>query len=89
MSYRRRHRWFRRLALGLAFATAVFAGRVSVGAAKFDERGSSRITQPEPARDAWTFEWADALIVGIGAFVLVLGLGLAVGYLRRPRLAGL
>ena len=37
MSYRRRHRWFRRMVLGLAFATVVFAGRTSVAAAKFDE----------------------------------------------------
>ncbi|HWL32631.1 MAG TPA: hypothetical protein VNP89_03415 [Gaiellaceae bacterium] len=37
MSYRRRHRWFRRMALGLAFASVMFAGRVSVAAAKFDE----------------------------------------------------
>jgi hypothetical protein len=36
-----------------------------------------------------TVEWNEALMVGIGALVLVLGLGLAIGYLRRPRLAGL
>jgi hypothetical protein len=36
MSYRRRHRWFRRMVLGLAFATAIFAGRVSPAAAQFD-----------------------------------------------------
>ena len=43
MSYRRRHRWFRRMALGLAFASVMFAGRVSVAAAKFDEgTGGSR-----------------------------------------------
>ena len=43
MSYRRRHRWFRRMALGLAFAAAIFAGRASVAAAKFDEgTGGSR-----------------------------------------------
>jgi hypothetical protein len=155
MSYRRRHRWFRRMALGLAFATAVFAGRVSVAAAKFDESGSSQaqiqstvvqgedakskvaastgsdpyltdvfvrpgesigapdgittlstgsarpddradrfshvdaVPQPVLAGDGWTYEWDDALMIGIGAFVLVLGLGLALGYLRRPRLAGL
>jgi hypothetical protein len=29
MSYPRRHRWFRRMALGLAFASVIFAGRVS------------------------------------------------------------
>jgi hypothetical protein len=37
MTYRRRHRWFRRMALGLAFASVMLAGRVSVAAAKFDE----------------------------------------------------
>jgi hypothetical protein len=40
MSYRRRHRWFRRMVLGLAFSVAVFAGRTSVAAAKVDEGGS-------------------------------------------------
>ena len=34
-------------------------------------------------------KWNDALTVGIGALVLALGLGLALGVLRRPRLAGL
>ena len=34
-------------------------------------------------------EWNEALMVGIGALVLILGLGLAIGYLRRPRLAGM
>jgi hypothetical protein len=29
MSYPRRHRWFRRMALGLALASVIFAGRVS------------------------------------------------------------
>ena len=36
MSYRRRHRWFRRLALGLAFASVLVAGRASVAAATVD-----------------------------------------------------
>jgi membrane-associated phospholipid phosphatase len=37
MSYRSRHRrWLRRMALGLAFASVMFAGRVSVAAAKVD-----------------------------------------------------
>ena len=46
MSYRRRHRWFRRMALGLAFASVIFAGRASVAAAKFDEgtEGSRYVT---------------------------------------------
>jgi hypothetical protein len=37
MSYRRRHHWFRRMALGLAFAAVIFAGRVSDAAAEFEE----------------------------------------------------
>jgi hypothetical protein len=36
-----------------------------------------------------TIEWNEALTAGIGALVLVLGLGLAFGYLKRPKLAGL
>lgn len=39
MKYRRRQRWLRRLALGFAFATAMFAGKVSVAAAVVDEGG--------------------------------------------------
>jgi hypothetical protein len=194
MSYRRRHRWFRRLALGLAFASVVFAGRVSVAAAKVDEgstgsgqaqvipylshgmlteadaqaaaaeaihdpaltelfaaqaqksslnpyphlshwmAGSGRsqdaygdtrelpepfvagvtdfpraelpavrpddvadrfahsdvVAQPERANEAnWRIEWHDALPLGIGIIVLAVGLGLALGFLRRPRIAGL
>lgn len=144
------------MALGLAFATAVLAGRVSVAAAKFDEGASSQpqiqsaVVQGEDATskvaastasdpyltdvfvrpgesigapdgittlstgsarpddradrfshvdgapqlelassNGWTFEWDDALMIAIGGFVLVLGLGLALGHLRRPRLAGL
>ena len=36
-----------------------------------------------------TINWDNALMAAIGGLVLVLGLGLALGYLRRPRLAGL
>jgi hypothetical protein len=43
MSYRRRHRWFRRMTLGLAFASVMFAGSASVAAAKIDPgTGGSR-----------------------------------------------
>ncbi len=45
--------------------------------------------RPELASTGSTVEWNEALTVGIGALVLMLGLGLAVGYLRRPRIAGL
>lgn len=186
MSYRRRHRWFRRMALGLAFATAALVGNVSLAEAKYDQGGtpsqqvaaaeaihdrpvvSSGSSVPsgdeiaianaiaerelsaaeriqdlsqqlrgeaiEAAQTAETFvqgvtdfprvqvdstavrpddvadrfahsdvtpqpklaasggtsiEWDDALMGGIAALVLTLGLGLALGYLRRPRLAGL
>ena len=46
-------------------------------------------TPLEVSSSGSTFEWNDALTVGIGALVLALGLGLALGVLRRPRLAGL
>jgi hypothetical protein len=41
MKYRRRQRWLRRLALGLAFATVVVGGRVSPAFAKPDEGGAA------------------------------------------------
>jgi hypothetical protein len=46
--------------------------------------------QPEVASssDGSTVEWNEALTAGIGAFVIILGLGLAFGYLKRPKLAG-
>lgn len=40
MTYRRRQRWLRRLALGFAFATALFVGKVSMAAAVIDEGGA-------------------------------------------------
>jgi hypothetical protein len=138
MSYRRRHRWLRRLALGLALVTALAGGRVSAAAAKADLGGSGHYVvaggwsgpvdeqsgiplsagiggelqasaspvrpddqpgrfahssvapQPGLAGDSgWTFERDEALMLVIGSTVLVLGLGLALGYLRRPKLAGL
>jgi hypothetical protein len=146
MSYRRRHRWLSRMALGLALTSVLFAGRASVAAAKVDEGtsdarpvakaihdpepltitlvqaqqtpymslgmgtyGDSRelpepfvadatdfpalqsdaATRPEPTNDGnWRIEWTDALPLGVGIVVLALLLGLALGQLRRPRLAG-
>ena len=46
MSYPRRHRWFRGMVLGLAFASVLFAGRASVVAAKIDPgtHGSGYVT---------------------------------------------
>jgi hypothetical protein len=105
MSYRRRHRWLRRLALGLALVTALSAGRVSVAVAKVhtgvpvpsvtrpddrDARFSNSSVDPQPglAGSGRTLERDEALILVVGSVVLALGLGLALGYLRRPRLAG-
>lgn len=183
MSFRRRHRWLRRLALGFAAVAAVAAGNASFAYAKIDEGTSDaryvttpgwsglvdaesgiplsagilakdaiegRATQTEPqvipylshgvlsepkaalpewqmipylsagrlvetlsrsavrpddmanrfahsdvapqpestSTNSWTFERGDVLILVIGTIVLALGLGLALGYLRRPRLAG-
>jgi len=46
--------------------------------------------RPQMATDGGsTVNWDNALMATIGGLVLVLGLGLALGYLRRPRLAGL
>ena len=57
---------------------------------KADRFAHSNVQTPvEVSASGSTFEWNDALTVGIGALVLALGLGLALGYLRRPRLAGL
>ena len=46
MAYRRRHRWFRRMALGLAFASVMVAGRASVATANLGEgtEGSRYVT---------------------------------------------
>jgi hypothetical protein len=162
MSFRRRHRWLRRLALALAVAVVVAVSGASLAYAKgaagapgavyvttpgwsglVDEEsgiplaagitddlwspglavvgepaaskavaGSSPVplsdssvrpddeaarfahpsgaAQPQAAsRATWTFERSDALILGVGTVVLGLGLGLALGSLGRPRIAGL
>ena len=63
MSYSRRHRWFPRLALGLAVASVMFVGRASVAAAKVDE-GTSAAQQiqviPYLSHGILTQEQADA-----------------------------
>jgi hypothetical protein len=139
MSFRRRHRWFRRFALGLALLTAASAAIVPVAAAKGDDGPGNALyvsglglqsppvvgedvaskvpigvaniavaaaarpddlagrfahsdAAPAPMRaddNAWTFERGDALILGVGTLMLALGLGLALGVIRRPRIAGL
>jgi hypothetical protein len=55
-----------------------------------DRFAHSDVTQAQPVSDGGsTVEWNDAFTLGIGVIVLALGLALAVGYVRRPRLAGL
>ena len=47
-------------------------------------------SQVEPTNgDNWRLEWTDALPLGLGIIVLGIALGLALGHLRRPRIAGL
>ncbi|HUP32882.1 MAG TPA: hypothetical protein VM184_07595 [Gaiellaceae bacterium] len=43
----------------------------------------------EPASSGRSVEWDAGLSLAIGGIVLALALGLGLGYLRRPRLAGL
>lgn len=128
MSSGRRHRWFRGIALGFAFASVMFAGRTSFAGAGdsalqqaeqtpymslgLDLYGDSRelpepfVARPEDVADRvshsdvaapveptngdnWRLEWTDALPLGIGIIVLAVAIGLALGHLRRFRLAGL
>ena len=118
MSFRRRHRWLRRLALGLALVTVASLGGASAAAAKGGDGHGDAVyvsapaapaaspSRPDdlagrfahssvaPAREsanvnAWTFQRSDALILAVGGIVLAFGLALALGYVRRPRLAGL
>jgi hypothetical protein len=114
MTYRRRHRWLRRLALGLAFAT--FA---APAAARLDEGGSGVVTAggwtglvdtetgiplsagiprgdesdvasaTELASGGSSVSWDIVITLGIGSVVLALALWLGMGFLRRPKLAGL
>lgn len=52
MKFRRRQRWLRRFALAFAFATAVFAGKVSTAVAKFDDGGArAQTTIASPSGD--------------------------------------
>ncbi len=43
--------------------------------------------QPELASGGSNIEWNEAFTLGIGALVLMLGVGLGLSYLRRPRLS--
>ena len=62
MTFRRKQRWLRRLALGFAFATALFAGKVSAAGAVVDEGGSGSAVQVIPylSHGILTQEQADA-----------------------------
>jgi hypothetical protein len=73
--------------LGEAMKTNVAAVKFVPGVTDFPT--TPQTTPLEVSSSGSTLEWNDALTVGIGALVLALGLGLAFGYLRRPRLAGL
>ena len=79
----------------IAIANAIASQQATVVAASRPDDLANRFAhsdvapQPELASSGSTVEWNEALTVGIGALVLALGLGLALGYLRRPRLAGL
>ena len=120
MTYRRRNRWLRRLAVGLAFATfaAPAAARpdqngagasavadpyltdifVRPGEAQAGPDGgapvhsaavtASSVKQALPADQGWTAKASDAVAFGVSALALVLAFGLAIGYARRPRIAG-
>jgi hypothetical protein len=44
--------------------------------------------QPRVSDGGWTFDPTDVLVAAIGGFVLTIGLGFALGVLRRPRIVG-
>lgn len=119
MTYRRRNRWIRRLALGLAFAafaapaaarpdaqgagvqivdpylTDVFVRpgeeqAVPDGGATIQSSASvAPVRQVQPVDSGWAPNWNDAIALGLGTLGVALVLGLAIGYSRRPRIAGL
>lgn len=146
MKFRRRNWWFRRMALGLAFAAfaaapaaattgaTVTAGGwtgtvnaagipLSAGIPTGDEpflvdpyltdvvpRPGEALSGPDggvpaselapaspvqakadvtPTESSWVVSRDGAVAFGLGALALALGVGLAVGYVRRPRIASL
>lgn len=120
MTFRRRNRWFRRFAVGLAFATFVAPaaarndlavpvtgaavedpygpalprpgeaqagpdGRAPVRPAvapSFEASTSQSVATPAPTGNT-------AILLSLGALAIALAVGLAIGYPRRPRIAGL
>lgn len=118
MTFRRRNRWFRRFAVGLAFATFVAPAAArndlavpATGAAAESPYGPALPRQGEaqagpdggapvspavaPSSEAYTAQsvpastWNTAILLSLGALAMALAVGLAVGYPRRPRIAGL
>ena len=68
MSYRRRHRWFPRLALALAVASVMFVGRTSLAAAKVDEgTGAAQQIQVIPYLSHGILTQADADVAAAAA----------------------
>ena len=122
MAFRRRNRWFRRLAVGLAFASfaAPAAARNDLaapvtgaaienpygpalprqGEAQVGPDGGSPVSAAavtpalevrvsQPVESTWAPTRNEAISLGLGALALALAVGLAIGYTRRPRIAGL
>jgi hypothetical protein len=69
-------------------ALAAAATRPDDVATRFAHSDVAPAAEPVDA-NIWTFERSDALILGVGTIVLALGLGIALGLIRRPRIAGL
>lgn len=114
MKFRRRNWWFRRMALGLAFAAfaAPAAAQTTVdpyltdvvprqgealsgpdGGAPASELAPASPVQAKaevaPADRSWVVSRDEAVALGLGALALALAFGLALGHVRRPRVAGL
>ena len=112
MKFRRRNWWFRRMALGLAFAAlaAPASGQAAAdpyltdisvrqGEALGGPDGGVPVSEPGPASPVqakvtstegnWVASRDGAVALALGALALALAIGLAVGYARRPRIAGL
>ena len=82
----RRRRWLRRLTVGIALAAFAAPAAARPGEADAGAAGSTQVTRA--TLDAGV-SWDGAVLFGLGTLVLVLALGFGVGYIRRPRIAGL